>query len=63
MVSLEQVRQLVPAAMLTMGAQAEGAVRVGKFCIKPRVPLSISARSLKPEHGKGAWSVQGGSWS
>ena len=57
MVSLEQVRQLVPAAMLTMGAQAEGAVRVGKFCIKPRVPLSISARSLKPEHGKGAWSV------
>lgn len=27
MVSLEQVRQLVPVALLTVGAQAEGAVR------------------------------------
>lgn len=44
-----------PCDYADRGAQAEGAVRVEKLCIKPRVPLSVSARSLQTRAWKGSW--------
>ena len=64
--SLEQVMQLVPLAMLTMGKVAafwpklRWGLGMGKFYNKPKgAPLYFQARSPKPDHGKGTRSLWG----